>query len=217
MAAIVISIGDELTSGQTVNTNASWLSAQLAGVGIETVAQVTVPDRLMGIVGAVREAMGKGAEVILISGGLGPTEDDLTRQGVADALGEALVEDPEAVIQIERWFKSRGRVMAGSHRWPALRPRRAAGLEKRHGTAPGWRVAREGPGGVRIFVMPGVPGEMRGMFLEEVLPRLKEMSGERVTVISKVNTFGRGESVCWGGDSGVDGARGESGGGDDGA
>ena len=115
---------------------------------------------------------------------------------MAEAQGEELVEDPEAVIQIERWFKSRGRVMAGSNRLQALRPRSAEVMENRHGTAPGLRIERgEGPGGVRIFVMPGVPGEMRGMFVEEVLPRLKEMSGERVTVISKVNTFGRGESV----------------------
>ena len=193
MAAIVISIGDELTSGQTVNTNATWLSQQLAGVGIETVAQVTVPDKLLAIVEAVRGAMERRVGVILISGGLGPTEDDLTRRGVAEALGEELVEDPDAVMQIERWFKSRGRVMAGSNRLQALRPRSAEVMENRHGTAPGLRLERGD--GVRIFVMPGVPGEMRGMFLEEVLPRLKEVSGEKVTVISKVNTFGRGESV----------------------
>ena len=160
MAAIVISIGDELTSGQTVNTNASWLSAQLMGVGIETVGQVTVPDRLMGIVEAVRGAMERRVAVILISGGLGPTEDDLTRRGEAEALGEELVEDPDAVIQIERWFKSRGRAMAGSNRLQALRPRSAEVMENRHGTA------RRGCGwsgrGVRIFVMPGVPGRCGG-------------------------------------------------------
>ena len=81
MAAIVISIGDELTSGQTVNTNATWLSQQLATVGIETVGQVTVPDNLLAIVEAVRGAIERRVGVILISGGLGPTEDDLTRRG----------------------------------------------------------------------------------------------------------------------------------------
>ncbi|MGN6369288.1 MAG: competence/damage-inducible protein A [Phycisphaerae bacterium] len=192
MAAIVISIGDELTSGQTINTNASWLSGQLAGLGIETVAQVTVPDRLLAIVEAIRGAMEKRVEVILISGGLGPTEDDLTRQGLADALGEELVEDPAAVVQIEQWFASRGRKMSGSNRLQALRPRSAEVIPNPAGTAPGLRVERDG---MRIYVMPGVPGEMKMMFATYVWDWLNGISGERVTMISKVNTFGRGESV----------------------
>ncbi|HUO10606.1 MAG TPA: competence/damage-inducible protein A [Phycisphaerae bacterium] len=192
MAALVLSIGDELTSGLTANTNASWLSQQLATVGIATAAHVTVPDQLLPIVTAIREGLERGVELILITGGLGPTEDDLTRQALADALGEELVEDPEAVVQIERWFKARSRLMSPSNRLQALRPHSAVIIENLAGTAPGMRVVRNG---TNIFVMPGVPAEMRGMFTESVLPALKEMAGERVTTVWKINTFGRGESV----------------------
>src|SRR5258706_6845840 len=114
MNAVVLSIGDELVSGLTVDTNSAWLAQQLAGLGIRTAAHVTVGDDLPAIAAAIRqaceqlelEAAAANPGVLIISGGLGPTEDDLTREALADALNQQLVEDPDAVLQIERYFKS---------------------------------------------------------------------------------------------------------------
>ncbi len=195
MDAVVLSIGDELVSGQTVNTNATWLSQQLGAIGVRTREHVTVGDQLGAIVEAVREAIGSGVELLLISGGLGPTEDDLTRQGVAGALGERLVEDAGALVQIEEWFRSKNRPMSPSNRLQALRPESGGVIENLWGTAPGLRARKEK---TEIFVMPGVPREMQGMFARSVLPAIKELRGEAaetVTLITKINTFGRGESV----------------------
>ena len=190
-SAIILSIGDELVSGLTVNTNASWLSAQLTAIGIGTAAHVTVADALDGLVEAIAAAAGK-AEFLLITGGLGPTEDDLTRQALATAMGDTLVEDAGALTDLEAWFASRGRVMAGSNRVQALRPTRASCIANSCGTAPGLVAV---VGKTQVFVMPGVPREMREMFARSVLPLLKAVGGGRVTLVSKLNTFGMGESA----------------------
>ncbi|MCL2647797.1 MAG: competence/damage-inducible protein A [Phycisphaerales bacterium] len=197
MRAYILSIGDELISGLTVNTNAGWLAERLTELGIQAVEHVTVGDDLMWIVSATKEAIERVREdgvggIVLMTGGLGPTEDDLTRQGLAAALNEELIEDPEAVLQIEAWFKSKGRIMSPSNRSQALRPRSAVCIENTDGTAPGLRVERDG---VSVFVMPGVPREMREMFQRSVLPELKKKAGEVMTRTTKINTCGLGESL----------------------
>jgi nicotinamide-nucleotide amidase len=207
MQAIILSIGDELASGMTVNTNSSWLAQQLLGVGVETIAHMTVGDDLQRVAAAIREACdhveldaGKpGGGIVLVTGGLGPTQDDVTRQALADALMQELVEDPDAMLQIENWFRARGRAMSASNRLQALRPHAATIIENTAGTAPGMRATR---GETEIFVMPGVPGEMREMFSRSVLPAVRELIGAggggdeaEITRVTKINTFGMGESV----------------------
>jgi nicotinamide-nucleotide amidase len=192
--ALILSIGDELVSGQTTNTNATWLSQQLAALGIATAAHVTVGDQLLPIVTAIRDALDRHTPLLLITGGLGPTLDDLTRQALADALHEQLVEDPSAVIQIEAWFKSKNRPMSPSNRLQALRPHSAEILDNPTGTAPGLFTKKDH---TSIFVMPGVPKEMRAMFTTSLLPRLRLLQpvNAPITLLTKINTFGRGESV----------------------
>ncbi|HVS71453.1 MAG TPA: competence/damage-inducible protein A [Phycisphaerae bacterium] len=202
MRAVILSIGDELVSGLTINTNAAWLSEQLMARGIAITAHLTVGDSLLHIVEAIRAVIGDDAaakaDMLVISGGLGPTEDDLTRQALADALNEPLVEDPDAVLFLDRWFSARQRSMSPSNRLQAMRPVSAVCIENTRGTAPGLRIEKEGSPG--IFVMPGVPGEMREMFTQSILPRIekrKAAAGESgvVTLVTKINTFGMGESV----------------------
>ena len=198
MRAYILSIGDELVTGLTTNTNSGWLAEQLTALGIITAAHITVADDLTPIVSAIRNSLetlkhegdGNGG-VLLISGGLGPTEDDLTRQALANALNEQLVEEPEAVLEIENWFRARGRIMSPSNRTQALRPSSATCIENRAGTAPGLHASRNG---IDIFVMPGVPHEMKDMFTRSVLPTLQKHSGDTVTLVTRLNTFGAGES-----------------------
>lgn len=188
----ILSIGDELTLGQTVDRNSAWLSAQLAAVGIECREHRTVPDDAAAIAAALRELAAANA-VVISTGGLGPTEDDLTRAGLAAAAGDgALVEDPEALQQIEAWFSGRGRSMPESNRRQALRPRDAECLANAHGTAPGLsaRVA-----GALAFCLPGPPREMSPMFAASVAPRLAALSGGRCVVTRAVHAFGLGESL----------------------
>lgn len=205
MNAILISIGDELTSGLTVNTNSSWLAGQLATLGIQTIAHVTVGDHLESIATAIRQACEQleldaphdaPGGILLITGGLGPTEDDLTREGLADALQQQLTEDPDAMLHIERFFKSVNRPMSPSNRKQALRPHEASIIENTGGTAPGLRARKQQ---TEIFVMPGVPREMREMFANSILPALREivetLHPASVTLAAKINTFGMGESA----------------------
>ena len=191
MNASILSIGDELASGLTTNTNSAWLAQQLTALGINTTFHITVADQMTPIIEAIHASLEK-SDLLLITGGLGPTEDDLTRQGLAAALNEELVEDPDAVLLIEEWFKTRSRPMSASNRLQALRPLSASVIENTCGTAPGLRTTK---GRTEIFVMPGVPREMQEMFNRLVLPKLQEQTGTTVTRLTKINTFGVGESI----------------------
>ncbi len=189
--ASILSVGDELTSGLTLNTNGAWLSGQLTALGIGTIAHLTVGDDLAAIAAAIGEWAAK-CDVLLISGGLGPTEDDVTRPALAQALGETLVQDDVALVQLQNWFERIGRPMSASNIVQAQRPASATCLVNTAGTAPGLRARK---GGCLIFVVPGVPTEMREMFTRSVLPELQKSAGDRVTLTAKLNTFGFGESV----------------------
>jgi nicotinamide-nucleotide amidase len=207
MNAFLLSIGDELASGLTVNTNSAWLAEQLSGLGISAMAHVTVGDDLQAIATAIRAACehlearldpSDKAALLLITGGLGPTEDDLTRQALADALNQELVEDPDAMLQVERFFKSIHRPMAASNRLQALRPHGASIIENPAGTAPGLRARKDS---TEIFVLPGVPREMKEMFTRSVRPELEARQAGAsgggaacATQVVKINTFGLGES-----------------------
>lgn len=187
--AAIISIGDELTLGQTLDTNSKWLSDQLVTMGIVPVEHVTVPDDLDAHVATLLRLANK-VDVIVCSGGLGPTQDDLTRDALAKAMGDTLIEDPIALSQVEAWYTSRGRVMSANNRLQALRPTRGLVMQNLHGTAPG--IA----GRIRncdVFCLPGPPKEMFPMFEQGVVPRLRLQAG-RTMMTRVLHTFGVAES-----------------------
>jgi nicotinamide-nucleotide amidase len=194
MHAIILSIGDELVLGQTVDTNSAWLSARLAGNGIPTLYHHTIADDMPAIVKAIRLAS-EDADLVIISGGLGPTEDDLTRQALAEAMGVELFEDAASLEQLQRWFAGRGRPMPDRNRVQVLCPRGATMIENTAGTAPGIRAAF---GRATFYVTPGVPREMKVMFERSIEPEIlaSGVMGDRGVILTlKVNTFGAGEST----------------------
>jgi len=156
---------------------------------------LAVGDELGPVTDAI-DLAAKDADLVLISGGLGPTEDDLTRQALADALGQPLVEDPEALATLRAFFDDRGRPMPDRNRVQTLLPQGASPVKNPRGTAPGIHAALHD---ADVFAVPGVPREMRGMVRDAVLPhvqqRLAELGVSRVIRTTKVNTFGAGEST----------------------
>ena len=189
MHAFIIGIGDELTLGQTVDTNSPWLSEQLTALGIPVLGHLVVPDDRAATAAALRQAAG-AAELVLVTGGLGPTQDDLTRDALADAAGAPLEERPDALAAVAAWFKRHQRPMSDSNRVQALCPRGADWLDNDCGTAPGLRVRI---GRASVYAFPGVPREMKAMFLRHLAPTLAAQSG-RVILTRTIRTFGEGES-----------------------
>ena len=145
MDAIIISVGTELVTGQCVDTNSAWLAARLAERGIQTVEHVTVGDELDRLSSAIRRAIA-WVDVVILTGGLGPTLDDITREAIAGTLGVELVEDAEALGQIEAFFRRINRPMSDSNRRQAMAPRGCRMIPNARGTAPGiqWQGRRDG-------------------------------------------------------------------------
>ena len=187
----IISQGDEVLTGQIVDSNAAWLSERLTELGFSVLRHNTVGDRLQDIRAVVEEASAR-ADLCLCTGGLGPTEDDLTSQAVAEAMQQPLVFDPEAMRQIEAMFARFGKPMPESNRKQAMFPAGARRLENRWGTAPGFAVQ---PGRAWMVFLPGVPREMQRMFesvvVAEIAQRFELHAGRLVTL----RTAGIGESA----------------------
>jgi len=184
-------IGTELLLGQIVDTNAAFMARALAEHGINVYFKTTVGDNVERISAALETALSR-ADVVLCSGGLGPTEDDITRECVAGVLGRALEYHPEIYAAIEARFAHMGRKITENNRRQAMAPRGAEIVENPHGTAPGLFV--DDPKGV-VVCMPGVPGELKPMLTERVIPRLCERFGITGTLRYRVlRVCGMGES-----------------------
>jgi competence/damage-inducible protein CinA-like protein len=190
----VLTIGTELLLGYTVDTNAAELGRALAAAGVEVTRRTTVADRPEAIRAGVAEALDRTGFVIT-TGGLGPTRDDMTKTVVAELLDQRLVLDQRLLAGIEARFQRMGRPMPASNRTQAEIPEGATVLPNPRGTAPGLWV--EDARGRVAVLLPGVPREMRGLLIEEVLPRIVERQhGERRVVLSRtVRTTGVSESA----------------------
>jgi nicotinamide-nucleotide amidase len=197
MRAEIVAIGDELTSGQRLDTNSQWLSQRLAESGIPTLYHTTVGDDLAACAAVFREAF-RRAEVIVTTGGLGPTADDLTRQALAQATHTELVLDQGVLEHIKRLFARRGREMPERNVVQAMFPAGSRVIPNPHGTAPGIEmgVPRAERGPAHLFALPGVPAEMREMWTSTVEPALSGLAaGERRVIRHRrIHCFGAGES-----------------------
>ena len=167
MKAELLSIGTELLLGQIVDTNANYLAGRLALLGIDCLHMQTVGDNLPRATQAFERALGR-SDLVVATGGLGPTEDDLTREAIAAALGETPAVDPELEGELVAWFSGRGVQMPERNRKQAWLIPSARALPNPNGTAPGWDIQKAGK---RIVAMPGVPREMTPMW-ESVEPSL---------------------------------------------
>jgi nicotinamide-nucleotide amidase len=194
MHAEILAIGSELTCGARLDTNSQWLSRELESLGWTVTRHTTLADHLPDLIAELRAAASR-SQILLITGGLGPTLDDLTREALAEAFNQPLVRDPESVRHIQALFAARGRTMPERNLCQADRPENAAVLPNHCGTAPGilMHVQNSNSNSLcLIAAMPGVPAEMKPMFLQAVLPKLP---GSGIHLARKViRTFGYGES-----------------------
>ena len=196
MNAEIISIGDEIASGQLLDTNSQWLSQRLGELGIRVLYHTTVGDELDAGVDVFRQAIDR-ADVVVATGGLGPTADDLTREVLAQATGRGLVRDEEALTHIRQLFARRGWAMPEQNEVQAMLPEGSRLIPNPHGTAPGiaMDVPREGRSPCRLFALPGVPAEMVEMWEPSVAGALRSAgAGGRVIRHRLVKCFGAGES-----------------------
>jgi nicotinamide-nucleotide amidase len=192
MKAEILTIGDEVMRGEIVDTNKSFLADRLLGLDIETHFQTSVRDDPPAMIDAFRRAATR-SEISLVSGGLGPTRDDLTADALAEAFDLELVLDKAALKKIRSLFHAHGREMTENNISQARFPEGAEILPNPLGTAPGFSIAQ---GMTRFFCLPGVPNEMTRMMDEQVMPRIEATRGEGVVVRARLlRTFGMGEST----------------------
>jgi nicotinamide-nucleotide amidase len=207
MNAEIIATGSELVLGETVDTNSAYLARQLAAIGINLFRKTAVGDNEERIAAIVGEALGR-ADLVICTGGLGPTVDDVTREAVARATGRPLVFHQHLLDQIEARFRSFGRTMSESNRQQAYVPEGARIVENPRGTAPAFIVEIErkpdpstGAGGAggrggTVVVLPGVPSEMRYLWENAIVPYLRDERGENgVILVKTLHAAGAGESV----------------------
>jgi nicotinamide-nucleotide amidase len=196
--AELLTIGDEILYGQIVDTNSQWMSVELDKVGIKVIRKTSVGDVESEILTAFAEAENR-ADIILITGGLGPTSDDLTKPLLAKYFNCEMKLHEEALQEVTAFFKSRGRELTETNRLQAFLPVCCTKITNAIGTAPGmWfeKNARLPDGQGKVFMsMPGVPHEMKKMMTEQVIPRLKEKFKPPVIVHKVIRTVGIGESM----------------------
>jgi nicotinamide-nucleotide amidase len=197
MKAEIVAIGDELTSGQRPDTNSAWLSERLGEIGIPVLHHSVVGDDLDAMVDVLSRAMAR-ADVIIVTGGLGPTDDDLTRQALAEAAHRPLVLDEGVLNHIRALFARRGRNMPEKNAVQARFPAGSRVIPNPDGTAPGihLELVRDGQRTVQCFALPGVPAEMSRMWLQSVGPAFEALAGphRRFLTHRLIHCFGAGES-----------------------
>lgn len=195
MKACLISIGDELLIGQTINTNAAYIGSALSDLSIEVIETSVVGDNLDSIISELQKASSM-ADLIVITGGLGPTHDDVTRSAIVKYFNTELVQNNEVLEDIQTFFSKRGRTVTELNASQALVPKIAIPIRNKRGTAPGMWIEHQG----KIYVvMPGVPYEMKGMMEDFVIPKLSEMTKGNGSVIKKLilQTTGIPESTLF--------------------
>lgn len=192
MKAEIIAVGTELLLGQIVDTNSAHIAQQLTTVGLDLHFKATVGDNLERLKTTLGNALGR-SDIIITTGGIGPTLDDLTREAVAEVLGRPLVFQPHLHDQITDFFKRVGRAMSPNNRKQAYIPEGAIPIENPVGTAPGFIAEHNGKA---IISVPGVPHEMRHFMEHSVLPYLRNKLGVQEVIQSRVlKLFGIGESM----------------------
>ena len=192
MKAEIVSVGTELLLGSITDTNATFLAQELSPLGIDLYYVSQVGDNLGRIVEVFARAWGR-SDLTIITGGVGPTDDDMTREGIAAMLGETPEVDEEVVAQVERFFRMRNTHMPAKNRKQAWLIPSAKPLLNPIGTAPGWIIERDG----KIMVsMPGVPREMFRMWREEAKPRIRRYLPALTIVSRTLKTIGIGESAA---------------------
>ena len=189
MNAEIVGVGTELLLGQIANTNAQVISRVLAEIGVDVYFHVVVGDNAARIEGVLREALGR-SDVVVVTGGLGPTPDDITREAVAAVTGRKLRRDPELVEKIEEIFSKLGRSMPADNLRQADLPEGAEVIEPQ-GTAPGFWLQHDGS---VLFAVPGVPWEMNAMLTKVVVPTLRARQDGATTLSKEVLVVGLGES-----------------------
>jgi nicotinamide-nucleotide amidase len=190
ISAELLTIGDEILYGQIVDTNSQWMGAQLSDIGIKVIRKTTVGDAEADILAAFAEAE-KRADIVLITGGLGPTSDDLTKPCLAKYFDCKMRIHEEALAEVTEFFASRGRALTELNRLQASLPVCCEKITNRMGTAPGMWFNRDG----KIFAsMPGVPHEMKCMMTEIILPKLKQTFKTPAIQHTLIRTAGIGES-----------------------
>lgn len=197
MTATLLTVGDELLVGQVIDTNATWLGEQLSTIGVRVRRIVSVGDDAGDIVAAVELGV-RDSDVLICTGGLGPTHDDITKRAIADALGRDLVRDPALLARLDAFYAARGRATPPASGVMADVPAGFDVLENTVGTAPGlwYRGPFDGVAGEHVvIILPGVPYEMRTLTQRSVLPRLVDLQGEAAVVQKTLHTVGRGESA----------------------
>ena len=191
MTAEILCVGTELLLGDIVNTNAAFLAKELAALGISVYHQTVVGDNPERLRDAFSDALGR-CDIVITSGGLGPTCDDLTKETLADLFSLPLVLDKPSLDAIELFFKTSGRTMCRNNNKQAMIPKGAVVFKNNNGTAPGLAVTKNGK---TAILLPGPPREIEAMFNESVRPFLEKMSG-LVFVSHTVHLFGIGESAA---------------------
>lgn len=190
MKATILSIGTELLFGQIVNTNAAYISAQLQMLGIDVMYQHTVGDNPKRLKEVIRESL-KETDMIIATGGLGPTQDDLTKETIAAAMGDELVINKDIEEKIRGFFKKNKRVMTENNLKQAYLPKHGRPFYNNEGTAPGFALEKDEK---VVIALPGPPREMKSMFEQSVLPYIQEKS-DSVIYYRLLRLFGIGESA----------------------
>jgi nicotinamide-nucleotide amidase len=188
--ASIVSIGNELLSGQTVSTNASYLGERLLSIGILVISVYTIGDEIDSIVRVLNLAS-SDADIVIATGGLGPTDDDLTRQAFAKFLGCELQLQDDLLEKIQSLFARRKKPMPERNKIQAYIPAGAKAIENNLGTAPGIMAEYKSK---LFFALPGVPLEMKQMFEDSVMPELQKFASGQAIVVQKLKCFGTGES-----------------------